>query len=145
MLVSREEGSVEKPTFGVTKITARVGMLPLVKTDELFKPDSQYLILGVDGTIDSPSAVGSKYEPASPTTDEIGTNLNSIPTQQSCELSVDIEHITPFEVTNDKNVDIKRIKRTKVILDHELSVLGGREEPIFSQLSNIPLGSKLSE
>ena len=143
--MSREEGSVKKPTFGVTKITARVGTLPLVKTDELFKPDSQYLILGVDGSIDSPNTVGSKYEPASPGTDEIVTKVNSVPTQESCELSVDLEHITPFEVVSDKNVDIKRVKRTKVILDHELSVLGGREEPIFSQLSNIPLGSKLSE
>ena len=48
-------------------------------------------------------------------------------------------------MTGVNNVDIKRIKRNKVIVDHELSVLGGREEPIFSQLSNMPLGSKLSE
>ena len=79
--MSREEGSEERPPYGVTKITTRVGTLPLVKTDELFKSDSRFMLLGVDGTIDRENAIGSKYEPASPTTDEIVTQVNSIPTQ----------------------------------------------------------------
>ena len=45
----------------------------MVKNDELFKSNAQFMILGVDETIDRDNVTPGRFEPASPNNDETVT------------------------------------------------------------------------